>query len=93
MSVVHVTALGTIICSRFSVSTEIHSLAFASRLQWPTKNDSVNAIANMKYEPECKFDYNCSDDNMVASIASITIQVEPENTTRKYKLETKMWIS
>ena len=81
MSVVQVPALGTIICSRLSVSTEIHSLAFASRLQWPTKIDSVNAIAKMKYEPECKFDYDCLDDDMVASIASITLQVEPKNTT------------
>ena len=81
MSVVHVPALGTIICSRLSVSKEIRSFDFASRVQLPTKNDSVNAIANIKHETECKFDYDSSDDNMVASIASTTVQVEPKNTT------------
>ena len=81
MSVVHVPALGSIICSRLSVSKEIRSFDFASRVQLPTKNDSVNAIANFKYERECKFDYDSSDDNMVASIASTTVQNEPKNTT------------
>ena len=46
-----------------------------------TKNDTVNAIVNVKYGPECKFDYDSSDDNMVASIAITTLQVEPRETT------------
>ena len=46
-----------------------------------TKNHSVNAIANIKYEPVCKFDYDSSDDNIVASIAITTLQVEPKETT------------
>ena len=46
-----------------------------------TKNESVNAIANIKYKPECNFDYDSSDGNMVASIAITTLQVEPKETT------------
>ena len=41
----------------------------------------VNAIQNMDYNPQCESDYNNSDDNMVASIASNSIQIEPKNTT------------
>ena len=46
-----------------------------------TKNDSVNAIVIIKYEPERKFDYDSADDNMVASIAITTLEVEPKETT------------
>ena len=33
------------------------------------------------YNPQCESDYDSSDDNMVAGIASNTIQIEPKNTT------------
>ena len=35
----------------------------------------------MDYNPQCESDYDSSDDNMVASIASNSIQIEPKNTT------------
>ena len=35
----------------------------------------------MDYTPQCESDYDSSDDNMVASIASNSIQIEPKNTT------------
>ena len=35
----------------------------------------------MDYNPQCKSDYDSSDDNMVASTASNSIQIEPKNTT------------
>ena len=44
-------------------------------------DQTVNAIQNMDYNPQCESDYNSSDDNMVASIASNSIQIEPKNTT------------
>ena len=31
--------------------------------------------------PEFKSDYDCYDDNMVASIANTILQIEPRNTT------------
>ena len=34
----------------------------------------------MNYNPQCESDYDSSDDNMVASIASNAIQNEPKNT-------------
>ena len=34
----------------------------------------------MNYNPQCESDYDSSDDNMVASIASNAIQIEPKNT-------------
>ena len=45
-----------------------------------TTDQTVNAIQNMNYNPQCKSDYDSSDDNMVASIASTAIQIEPKNT-------------
>ena len=44
-------------------------------------DQTVNAIQNMDYNPQCESDYDSSDDNMVASIASNSIQIEPKNTT------------
>ena len=37
----------------------------------------------MNYHPKCTSDYESSDDNMVASIASTTLQIEPKNWTVK----------
>ncbi|XP_075239365.1 uncharacterized protein LOC142334921 [Convolutriloba macropyga] len=48
-----------------------------------TTDQFVNAIQNADYKPQCKSNYDKSDDNMVASIASNTIQIEPKNTTLK----------
>ena len=45
-----------------------------------TTDQTVNAIQNMNYNPQCESDYDSSDDNMVASIASTAIQIEPKNT-------------
>ena len=42
---------------------------------------NVNAIQNGGYNSQCESDYDSSDDNMLASIASNTIQIEPKNTT------------
>ena len=44
-------------------------------------DQTVNAIQNMDYNPQCESDYDSSDDNMVASIASNSIKIEPKNTT------------
>ena len=43
-------------------------------------DQTVNAIQNMNYNPRCESDSDSSDDNMVASIASNAIQIEPKNT-------------
>ena len=42
---------------------------------------TVNAIQNMDYNPQCESDYDSSDDNMVVSIASNSVKIEPQNTT------------
>ena len=44
-------------------------------------DQTVNAIQNMDYNPQCESDYDSSDENMVASIASNSIQIEPKKTT------------
>ena len=41
----------------------------------------MNAIQNTDYNPQGASDYYSSEDNMVASIASNTIQIDPKNTT------------
>ena len=43
-------------------------------------DQTVNAIQNMNYNPQCESNYDSSDDNKVASIASNAIQIEPRNT-------------
>ena len=50
-------------------------------MKFTTKSVAVNAIANLKYEPESKIDYDSSNDNMVASIANTTLQIKPKITT------------
>ena len=45
-----------------------------------TTNNSVIAIKNSNFNPECESDYDRSNDNMVASIATNTLQIEPINT-------------
>ena len=47
-----------------------------------TNEKSVNAIQNVNYNLQCEPDSNLHslDDNMVASIASNTVQIQPKNT-------------
>ena len=45
-----------------------------------TTADCFNAIQNTNYNPECGSDYDSLDNNMVASIASNTLQIEQKNT-------------
>ena len=45
-----------------------------------TTEESVNAIQNDNRNPQCESEYDSSDDNMVASIASNTVQIEPKST-------------
>ena len=45
-----------------------------------TTTDCFNAIQNTNYNPECGSDYDSLDNNMVASIASNTLQIEQKNT-------------
>ena len=45
-----------------------------------TTDKSVNAIQNAVYNTQCESYYDSSDNNMVASIASNSIQIEPKNT-------------
>ena len=45
-----------------------------------TTVNSVNGVLNTNYNPECESDYDTSDDNMVGSIASNTLDIEPKNT-------------
>ena len=48
-----------------------------------TIDQSVNAIQKTDYNPQCESDYDSADDNIVASIACNSIQIEPKNTTLK----------
>ena len=45
-----------------------------------TTEQSVNAIQNTNYSPQCGSDYDSSDENMVARIASTSVQIVPKNT-------------
>ena len=45
-----------------------------------TTDISANVVSTKNYNPEIQSDYDSSDHNMVASIASITLNFEPKNT-------------
>ena len=49
----------------------------------PSTDNTVIAIIDSKNKPECESDYDCSDDDMVASIASKSLKTDPQNTTLK----------
>ena len=49
----------------------------------PSTDNTVIAIIDSKNKPECESDYDCSDDDMVASIASKSLKTDPRNTTLK----------
>ena len=69
------------VCRKPNSATNKPTRANINSIEETATDQSVNAIQNTDYNPQCAFDYDSSDDNMVASIASNTIQIEPKNTT------------
>ena len=69
------------VCRKPKSSSNKPFRSHVNSIEETTTDQSVNAIQNADYNPQCESDYDSSDDNMVASIASNTIQIEPKNTT------------
>ena len=69
------------VCRKPKSATNKPTPANVNSIEETTIDQSVTAIQNTDYNPQCASDYDSSDDNMVASIASNTIQIEPKNTT------------
>ena len=44
------------------------------------KSTQLRTIQDTNYNPQCRSDYDSSDDNMVANIARSTVQIETKNT-------------
>ena len=73
----------------FRASVENQNLHLLNRLapmstrmrKIPSKIQSVHANQNTNYNPQCSSEYDSSDDNTVARIASTTVQIEPKNTS------------
>ena len=68
------------VCRKPKSSSNKSSRSTVNSVEETTIDQTVNAIQNMNYNPQCESDYDSSDDNMVASIASNAIQIEPKNT-------------
>ena len=69
------------VCRKPKSSSNRSTRSNINSIEETTTDQSVNAIQNADYNPQCESDYDSSDDNMVASIASNSIQIEPKNTT------------
>ena len=68
------------VCRKPKSSSNKSTRSNVNSVEETTTDQTVNAIQNMNYNSQGKSDYNSSDDNMVASIASNAIQMEPKNT-------------
>ena len=53
-----------------------------------TTEQSINAIQNANYNPQCESDYDSSDDNMVARIANTVTQFKTNPKLQSYISET-----
>ena len=69
------------VCRKPESSSNKSTRSNFNSIEETTLDQSVNAIQNTDYNPQCESDYDSSDDNMVASIASNSIQIEPKSTT------------
>ena len=68
------------VCRKPNSSSTKPTRSNVNSIEENTTELSVNAIQNTNYNPQCGSDYDSSDDNMVASIASTTVQIETKNT-------------
>ena len=68
------------VCRKPKSSSTKPTRSNVNSIEESTTEQSVNAIQNTNYNPQCESDYDSSDDIMVARIANNTIQFEPKNT-------------
>ena len=69
------------VCRKPKSSSNKPTRAIVNPIEESTTDQSVNAIQNADYNPQCESDYDSSYDNKVASINSNTIQIEPNDTS------------
>ena len=69
------------VCRKPKSSSNKPTCSDVNSIEETTTDQSVNAIENADYNPQCESDYDSSDDNIIVSIASNTIRIEPKNTT------------
>ena len=67
-------------CRKPKSSSNKSTRSNVNSVEETTTDQTVNAIQNLNYNPQCESHYDSSDYNMVASIASNAIQIEPKNT-------------
>ena len=73
-----------IIFHEYDVSQSLHRLSPLAQMLTQLRKLQLNSLSmrsKKNYNPQCESDYDSSYDNMVASIESNTIQIEPKNTT------------
>ena len=61
------------VCRKPKSSSNKSTRSNINSIEETTTDQSLNAIQNADYNPQCESDYDSSDDNMVASIASNSI--------------------
>ena len=69
------------VCRKPKSSSNKPTRSIVNSVEDTPTDQTLNAIQNMDYNPPCESDYDSSDDNIVASIAINSIQIEPKNTT------------
>ena len=67
-------------CRKPKSTTTRTNLPNVNSMDENTTNNSVNAVSNFNYNPDCESVYDSSDDNMVASSECKTLQIERKNT-------------
>ena len=68
------------VCRKLKYTSTKSTLPNVNSIEENTTEQSVNAIKNKNYNPQCGSDYDSSDNNMVTSIAITTVQIEPNHT-------------
>ena len=67
------------VCRKPESSSTKPTRSNVNSIEETTTEQSVKAIQKTNYNPRCESDYDSSYDNMVASIASTTVQIEHKN--------------
>ena len=69
------------VCRKLKSSSNKPTRSNVNSVEDTPTDQTVSAIKNMNFNPQCESDYDSSNDNIVASIASNSIQIKPNKTT------------
>ena len=73
------------VCRKPKSSSTKQTRSIVNSIEDNATDQTVDAIKKANYNPQGDSDYDRSDDNMVASTASNTVQIKPKNTIIQIK--------